>query len=120
MHNLSTLLAIEELLATSDGRGVRIALVDGPVDRTHPDLAGLDLCELGETHGCVIPASPGCGHGTFVAGILAARRGGPAPGICPASTLLVRPIFCEHPDFNQCPLVTIGELAKASKKPFPL
>lgn len=116
IKTLNTLLEIEGLLAASDGRGIRVALVDGPVDRTHPDLEELDLHELGDTRGCVIPASPGCGHGTFVAGILGARRGGPAPGICPASTLLVRPIFCEHPDFNQCPLVTVGELAKAVRE----
>jgi hypothetical protein len=112
----SALLKLDGLLADSDGRGVFIALVDGPVDRTHPDFAALDLRELDGSRGCVVPASPGCGHGTFVAGILGARRGGSAPGLCPASTLLVRPIFCEHPDLGQCPLVTVGELAKAVRE----
>lgn len=34
-------------------------------------------------------------HGTAVGGILAARRGSPAPAICPDCTLFVRPIFAE-------------------------
>jgi len=116
MSQLSALLGLDGLLADGDGRGVRIAVIDGPVDRTHPDLAALAIEELGESRGCVVPASPGCGHGTFVAGILGARRGGPVAGLCPASTLLVRPIFCEHPDFGQCPLVTVRELAGAVRE----
>jgi len=32
-------------------------------------------------------------HGTFIAGILHARRGGMAPGLCPGCELLVHPIF---------------------------
>ena len=34
-------------------------------------------------------------HGTFIAGILAARRASAAPAICPDSPLLVRPVFAE-------------------------
>jgi subtilisin family serine protease len=34
-------------------------------------------------------------HGTYVAGILSARRNSAAPAICPGCTLLVRPIFLE-------------------------
>jgi len=116
MGSLSTLLELDDLLADGAGQGVRIGLIDGPVDSTHPDLAELDLRDLGGGRGCIVPASPGCGHGTFVAGILGARPEGQVPGICPASTLLVRPIFCEAPDFGQCPLVTIRELATAVRE----
>ncbi len=35
-------------------------------------------------------------HGTFVAGMLIAKRGFAAPAICPDCTLLVRPIFPEN------------------------
>lgn len=34
-------------------------------------------------------------------------------GICPQSPLLVRPIFCEASDLNQCPTVTPKDLAGA-------
>jgi subtilisin family serine protease len=53
-------------------------------------------------------------HGTFVAGILCARRGSPAPGICPGCTLLVRPIFLETAaDRQTLPSATPAELAEA-------
>jgi subtilisin family serine protease len=39
-------------------------------------------------------------HGTFVAGILFAKRGSGAPGICPNCTLLVRSIFSESAPAN--------------------
>jgi subtilisin family serine protease len=40
-------------------------------------------------------SSAACLHGTFVAGILCAKRNSVAPAICPGCTLLVRPIFAE-------------------------
>src|SRR6185369_6728162 len=45
--------------------------------------------------GCTQADSAACLHGTFVAGILSAKRASVAPGICPNCTLLVRPIFGE-------------------------
>ena len=53
-------------------------------------------------------------HGTFVAGILCARRGSTAPAICPGCTLLVRPIFPETTSRNEpLPSATPEELAAA-------
>jgi subtilisin family serine protease len=53
-------------------------------------------------------------HATFVAGILVARRGCPAPAICPGCTLIVRPIFTESTSQNSLmPSATPEELAKA-------
>jgi subtilisin family serine protease len=53
-------------------------------------------------------------HGTFVAGILSARRGSAAPAICPDCALLVRPIFTEPSAGNgQMPNATPEELATA-------
>jgi len=53
-------------------------------------------------------------HGTFVAGILCAKRSSAAPAICPGCTLLVRPIFSETPAANESiPSATPEELAAA-------
>jgi subtilisin family serine protease len=53
-------------------------------------------------------------HGTFVAGILSARRGSEAPSISPGCTLLVRPIFAETASGNpDMPSATPEELATA-------
>ena len=74
-----------------------IGLIDGPVVRDHPDLAVDHIREMpGKfSSACIRVDSAACQHGTFVAGILSAKSGSPAPGICPNCTLLVRPIFAE-------------------------
>ena len=92
-----------------------IGLIDGPVALTHPDLTGETLREIpGRTSQCKDPDSGSCRHGTFVAGILNARRSSPAPAICPACTLLIRPVFSEiEPCGGQLPSATPVELAWA-------
>jgi subtilisin family serine protease len=76
---------------------VGIGLIDGPVARDHADLKESPIKELPIKEGafCHNSNSAACLHGTFTAGILSARRGSDAPAICPACTLLVRPIFNE-------------------------
>jgi subtilisin family serine protease len=101
---------------TRGARGVAIGLVDGPVLTTHPDLAGSHLLELraGDRGTCAQAGSVACTHGTFVAGILAARRGAAAPGICPDCTLAIRPILPETTGGpGHLPSATPEELAAA-------
>jgi subtilisin family serine protease len=52
-----------------------------------------------------------CAHGTFVAGILGARRGSLAPALCPACPLLVRPVFLDAD--RAMPHTTVAELSTA-------
>jgi subtilisin family serine protease len=60
------------------------------------------------------PSSTACTHGTFVASILAARRGSQAPAICPACTLLVRAVFSEEAkSVSGMPSAMPAELAEA-------
>jgi len=94
---------------------VTIGLIDGPVAVTHPDLAGARIREVpGNLARTCTRDGVACQHGTFVAGILAARRGSQAPAICPGCTLLVRPIFSEATSRNgQIPSATPEELAGA-------
>ena len=74
-----------------------IGLVDGPVAMNHPQLTGKNIREIGPSGSgtCRKASSVACMHGTFVAGILSAKRGAAAPAICPDCTLLVRSIFSE-------------------------
>jgi subtilisin family serine protease len=76
---------------------ITIGLIDGPVATQHPDLAAENLREIRGNSGgaCAYPNSAACLHGTFVAGILMAKRGSGAPAICPDCTLVTRPIFPE-------------------------
>lgn len=63
---------------------------------------------------CVQNSSTACMHGTFIAGILCAKRGSAAPAICPSCTLLVRPIFSEITSVDaQMPSTTPEKLAAA-------
>src|SRR5215217_3682598 len=93
-----------------------IGLMDGPVAVNHPDLAAESVRGISgkPSAGCAHPGSAACTHGTFTAGILSAKRGSPAPAICPGCALLVRPIFREGAAENGAlPSATPAELAKA-------
>jgi subtilisin family serine protease len=82
---------------TSGSPDVTIGLIDGPVAMNHPELANQHVREIpGNRSGtCTQANSTACLHGTFVAGMLSAKRETVAPAICPNCTLLVRPIFVE-------------------------
>jgi subtilisin family serine protease len=82
---------------TSGRPEIVIALIDGPVALNLPDFIGAKIREIpGKLRGtCDRAGALACLHGTFVAGMLAARRGSPAPAISPGCTLLLRPIFAD-------------------------
>jgi len=101
---------------TSGRPEIVIGLVDGPVVIGHPDLADENVREIpGRIGGtCAQPSSLACMHGTFVAGILSAKRGSAAPAICPDCPLRVCPIFSETPAASELiPSATPEELAAA-------
>jgi subtilisin family serine protease len=89
---------------------VPIGLIDGPV-ADHPDLSD-NLMPVPGVSGACTADTASCAHGTFVAGILSARRGTGAPAICPECPLLVRPIFTDgHLAAGTVPSTTSQELA---------
>jgi subtilisin family serine protease len=92
------LITLTPLMQRSLGRPqIKVGMIDGPVAIHHPDFVGQPLHEISGRHGatCSRAASTACMHGTFVAGMLSAKRGSVAPAICPNCTLLIRPIFPE-------------------------
>jgi hypothetical protein len=101
---------------TSGNPGVRVGIIDGPVATHHPDLMGEHLRQISGNNRatCTQANSMACLHGTFVAGILCAKRGSAAPAICPDCTFLIRPIFAETTvGREQLPSATPQELAAA-------
>lgn len=109
------LVNLRPLMARNSGKPeIVIGLLDGPVARDHPDLTGAPIRELSGSYGgaCARSGSLACQHGTFVAGILSARRGSAAPAICPRCTLLIRPIFTEATPADM-PSAKPEELAEA-------
>lgn len=111
------LVKLRPLMELSSGRAeTTIGLIDGPVATNHKDLSNTNIREIpGRLRGtCARASSAACMHGTFVAGILSARRGSEAPSISPTCTLLVRPIFAETASGNRdMPSATPEELATA-------
>ncbi|TVM00704.1 MAG: peptidase S8 [Candidatus Brocadia sp. WS118] len=111
------LVKLPSLMERTSGRSeLKIGLIDGPVALNHPDLTIGNIREIsrGMNSACTQTGSSACVHGTFVAGILTAKRGSVAPAICPGCTLLVRPIFAEAEIKNDdLPSATPGELATA-------
>jgi subtilisin family serine protease len=92
------LVGLTPLINRTSGRpDVTIGLIDGPVAMNHPELASQHIREIPGNGGgtCTQADSLACLHGTFVAGILSAKRGSSAPAICPDCTLLIRPVFTE-------------------------
>ena len=96
---MTDLVNLRQLMSLTSGRSeIVVGMVDGPVAVDHPDLAQTNIQELpGKTGAaCAQISSAACVHGTFVAGILSAKRGSAAPAICPDCTLLVNPVFSER------------------------
>jgi subtilisin family serine protease len=113
------LVRLPALMQSSAGApSVAVGLIDGPIALNHPDLASENVRVLEQSGGgaCTKPESTACTHGTYVAGILHATRGGYVRGICPGCTLLVRSIFSEAAEVsanNGLPNATVEELAAA-------
>jgi subtilisin family serine protease len=111
------LVRLAPLMSRGEGRReVALALIDGPVALDHPDLAQSRMKEIpGAVRGsCSRLESVACMHGTFVAGMLVARRASQVPAICPGCTLILRPIFSETTkDRRPMPSASPEELATA-------
>jgi subtilisin family serine protease len=101
---------------TSGSADVVVGVIDGPVDVTHPDLAGARLGTAGcptTAAGCDVRTSLACRHGTFITGMFAAGPQSAAPGMCPGCPVILRPIFCEAGPGRTCPVTTPADLAAA-------
>src|ERR671918_1416608 len=110
-------VSLSPLMGRTAGRAdLAIGLIDGPVATDHADLAtqNIHLLRSPAAGTSERTSSAARAHGTYVAGILSARRDSAAPAICPGCTLLVRPIFLEPASGNaDTPSASPGELADA-------
>lgn len=92
------LVKLTELMKRTSGNPeIKVGIIDGPVMTQHPNLMGEQLYEVSRSNSvrCTQANSMACLHGTFVAGILCAKRGSAAPAICPDCSFLIRPLFAE-------------------------
>lgn len=91
------LVGLEPLMKMTEGSPeIKVGLIDGAVDISHPAFNGGNLRALGKySAACNVKDSVSCQHGTFIAGVLSASRAFSSPGIAPNCSLLIRPIFSE-------------------------
>jgi hypothetical protein len=108
-----SLVRLNRLMEERNGDpSISVGIIDGPLDLGHPAFAGSSLRTVrpNQLAACQDARSAACSHGTAIAGILCAKRGLPAPAICPSCTFLFYPIF---PEDGGSVSVTPSELAHA-------
>jgi hypothetical protein len=80
-------------LSAGPAGDVCIAVLDGPVDVSHPCFGGADL----QVIDTLVPNAPGPGpmslHGTHVASTIFGRPGSPVSGVAPRCRGLILPVF---------------------------
>jgi subtilisin family serine protease len=115
------LTGLEYLMNISNGNpDIVIGVIDGPIDITHPAFHGSKI-ELVHSKivDCKNANDMACVHGTFITGIISAKRGSSAPAICPGCKIILNPIFKQNRNNDLkgkdtlLPSTTPGEVAKA-------
>jgi subtilisin family serine protease len=95
------LTRLQSLMNLSSGHpDISIGIVDGPIYLDHPAFQTSKIKTVRDSQFdvCKNASSIACSHGTFIAGILCAKRGLPAPAICPDCNIIFNPIFKEGMD----------------------
>lgn len=89
--SLTGLRSLQE--ATLGDPAVCVAVLDGPVDLSHPCFAGANIRCLSTLVQDVAGDGPMSLHGTHVASLILGQPNSPAPGIVPRCRGLVAPVF---------------------------
>lgn len=100
---------------------ITIGVIDGPIELSHSGFSESKIRTVKDFQfgACKSADSMACIHGTFVTGILCAKRGLAAPAICPSCQIILYPIFTEAYPSNlgnatdKYPSATPEELARA-------
>lgn len=114
--SVAALQQLESIWAAGLGRSdVRIALLDGPVDLTHPCFAGADLQEIDVLGRSATPSAAALRHGTQVASIIFAQHhGSELRGIAPGCTGLLIPLYQRHGEELRCTHVDLARAINAA------
>jgi cyanobactin maturation PatA/PatG family protease len=92
--NVSPLLDLRPLWAESLGDpGICIAVLDGPVDQSHPCFDGASFTQLQTLISSVADQGSATQHGTHVTSIIFGQHSGPIHGIAPGCRGLIIPVF---------------------------
>jgi subtilisin family serine protease len=94
---------LQSIMNLSSGyHKIVVGIIDGPVNLNHPAFQDSHIATVRSSQDglCRVADSSACMHGTFITGVLAAKRGTKAPGICPNCEILLYPIFKENRNDN--------------------
>jgi cyanobactin maturation PatA/PatG family protease len=93
-----SLSGLERLWSVSLGnRRICVAILDGPVDHSHPALRHAELQQIPTLVSDSSVGGPAARHGTSVASIIFGQHSGPVRGVAPRCRGLVLPIFVDGP-----------------------
>ncbi|ETX08109.1 MAG: hypothetical protein ETSY2_07315 [Candidatus Entotheonella gemina] len=92
--------------------GICIAILDGPVDVSHPCFNGASLTPVQTLISGAVDQGPASQHGTHVASVIFGQHGSPVRGIAPDCRGLIIPVFEDRPDGLLVPCSQI-DLARA-------
>lgn len=104
---------LEELWAETLGDSrICIAILDGPVDSSHPSLANANLTRLETLVSGIASQGPASQHGTHIASVIFGQHDGPIKGIAPQCRGLIVPVFRNGTDGSIAPCSQL-DLARA-------
>ncbi|MCC5604711.1 PatA/PatG family cyanobactin maturation protease [Nostoc favosum] len=89
-----------------------VAVVDGPVDQSHPCFDGANLTQLPTLVSSVADGGSASQHGTHVASIIFGQHNSAVPGIAPHCRGLIVPVFTDGKEGRLAPCSQI-DLARA-------
>ncbi len=92
--------------------GICVAVLDGPVDQSHPCFEGANLTRLPTLVSGVADRGSASQHGTHVASIIFGQHISPVPGIAPNCRGLIIPVFTDGRERGLAPCSQI-DLARA-------
>ena len=94
LHGKMGLAGLRELWAETLGDPrICIAILDGPVDRSHPSLVSAKLTRLDTLVPAAADHSPATQHGTHITSVIFGGHDGPVKGLAPLCRGLILPIF---------------------------
>src|SRR5260370_33829086 len=91
-------LDVEAIWARTHGDpAIRIAVLDGPVDTSHPCFHGLSFTSVPALVKPTVSTGAASRHGTHVASEIFGQIGGPITGIAPDCHAILIPVFADGP-----------------------
>jgi hypothetical protein len=94
--DISALTGLKSLWAESHGDpGVCVAVLDGPVDQSHPCFDGANLTRLPTLVSDAAGDGLMSGHGTHITSVIFGQHDSPVPGIAPGCRGLIIPVFSD-------------------------